>query len=264
MGIILQGSVHRHAKICDELNKRGTAMRVASPHRFRLGSGMRILIVEDERKTSDYLHKGLSENGYGVDVAGGGHDGLHLALTGEHDLIILDVMLPGRDGWSVLGSIRAAGRQTPVLMLTARDAVADRVRGLEMGADDYLVKPFAFSELLARLRSVLRRGPARQPEVLSVLDLELDLPRHKAMRGGQRLDLTPKEFALLALLTKRKGEVLSRTLIAELVWEMNFDSDTNVVDVAIRRLRAKVDDPFERKLIHTVRGVGYVLEDPAA
>ncbi len=222
---------------------------------------MRILVVEDERKAADYLHKGLTENGYVVDVAHQGDDGLHFALTEYYDLIILDIMLPGRDGWSILQSLRRAGRQTPVLFLTARDSVGDRVQGLELGADDYMVKPFAFSELLARVHSILRRGPSRQPDVLRVQDLELDLPRHRAARAGQRLELTPKEFALLALLARRKGEVLSRTLIAELVWEMHFDSDTNVVDVAVRRLRGKVDDPFPVKLIRTVRGVGYVLDD---
>jgi two-component system copper resistance phosphate regulon response regulator CusR len=222
---------------------------------------MRILIVEDERKAADYLHKGLTECGYVCNVAVRGDDGLHLALTEHFDLVVLDVMLPGRDGWSVLASLRRAGRQTPVLFLTARDTVEDRVKGLEAGADDYLVKPFAFSEFIARVRSILRRGPSRQPEILCIADLELDLPRHKAARAGQRLDLTPKEFALLSLLARRKGEVLSRTLISELVWEMNFDSDTNVVDVAVRRLRAKVDDSFPLKLIRTVRGVGYVLED---
>ncbi len=222
---------------------------------------MRILIVEDERKTADYLHKGLTESGFVADAAYNGDDGLHLALTEDYDLVVLDVTLPGRDGWSVLGSLRRAGRQTPVLFLTARDTVLERVKGLELGADDYLVKPFAFSELLARVRSILRRGPHRQPETLRVADLELDLPRHRASRGGQRIDLTPKEFALVSLLARRKGEVLSRTLLAELVWEMHFDSDTNVVDVAVRRLRAKVDDAFEPKLIRTVRGVGYVLDD---
>ena len=222
---------------------------------------MRILIVEDERKAADYLHKGLSESGFVVDVAHEGEDGLHLAMTEYYDLIVLDVMMPGRDGWSVLASLRRAGRQTPALFLTARDTVDDRVKGLEMGADDYLVKPFAFSEFLARVRSILRRGPNRQPETLRVADLELDLPRHKAARAGQRLDLTPKEFALLSLLARRKGEVLSRTLIAELVWEMHFDSDTNVVDVAVRRLRRKVDDPFPLKLVRTVRGVGYVIDE---
>jgi two-component system, OmpR family, copper resistance phosphate regulon response regulator CusR len=222
---------------------------------------MRILIVEDERKTAAYLEKGLSESGIVVDLAARGDDGLELALDRDYDLVILDVMLPERDGWAVLAEIRRAGKQTPVLFLTARDAVPDRVKGLELGADDYLVKPFAFSELLARVRSILRRGPGRQPDTVRVADLELDLVRHKAMRGGQRLDLAPKEFALLSLLARRKGEVLSRTLIAEQVWEMHFDSDTNVVDVAVRRLRRKADDPFPRKLIHTVRGLGYVLEE---
>ncbi|MBI2498400.1 MAG: heavy metal response regulator transcription factor [Opitutae bacterium] len=222
---------------------------------------MRILIVEDEVKTADYLSKGLSESGFVVDVAHQGEDGLHFAMTEYYDLIVLDVQLPGRDGWSILQSLRRAGRQTPVLFLTASDTVADRVKGLDLGADDYLVKPFAFSELLARARSILRRGPTRQPEMLRILDLELDLARHKAARAGQRLDLTPKEFALLSLLVRRKGEVLSRTLIAELVWEMHFDSDTNVVDVAVRRLRGKVDDPYPQKLIRTVRGVGYALDD---
>lgn len=226
-----------------------------------LSSPMRILVVEDERKAADYLKKGLSESGFVVDAAHRGEDGLHLALSESHDLIVLDVMLPGCDGWSILTALRAAGRQTPVLFLTARDTVADRVKGLEMGADDYLVKPFAFSELLARVRTILRRGPGRQPDVLHIADLEIDLPRHRSARAGHRLDLTPKEFALLALLAQRQGEVLSRTLIAEQVWEMNFDSDTNVVDVAVRRLRAKVDDAFPSKLLHTVRGVGYVLEE---
>jgi two-component system copper resistance phosphate regulon response regulator CusR len=222
---------------------------------------VKILVVEDEKKAAAYLRKGLAENGFAVDVAPGGEDGLHLALTGEHDLVILDVMLPGRDGWSVLSELRRSGKQTPVLFLTAKDAVQDRVKGLELGADDYLVKPFAFSELLARVRSILRRGPARKPETIRHADLEIDLVRHRALRGGSRLDLTPKEFALLALLARRAGEVLSRTRIAEEVWDMNFDGGTNVVDVHVRRLRSKVDDPFDRKLIHTVRGVGYVLDD---
>jgi len=222
---------------------------------------MRLLIVEDEPKTSAYLAKGLGEHGFVVDVAGRGDDGLHLAKTIDFDLVILDVMLPKIAGWSVLSALRQSGKQTPVLFLTAKDAVEDKVRGLELGADDYLVKPFAFSELLARVRSILRRGPGRQPDVLRLADLEIDVVRNRVLRAGERLDLTPKEFGLLSLLVRRSGEVLSRTLIAEQVWDMNFDSDTNVVDVHIRRLRSKVDDPFEQKLIHTVRGVGYVLED---
>jgi two-component system copper resistance phosphate regulon response regulator CusR len=194
-------------------------------------------------------------------VAANGSDGLHAAISGSFDLIILDVMLPKRDGWSVLAALRQADVQTPVLFLTARDAVDDRVKGLELGADDYLVKPFAFAELLARIRTILRRGPVRQPDTIHVADLEIDLVRHRAMRAGQRLDLTPKEFTLLSLLARRNGEVLTRTLIAEQVWEMNAGGDSNVVDVHVRRLRTKVDEPFDRKLIHTVRGVGYVLED---
>jgi two-component system copper resistance phosphate regulon response regulator CusR len=221
---------------------------------------MKILVVEDEPKTASYLRNGLVENGFVTDVAAQGEDGLHAALTGDYDLIILDVMLPGRDGWSVLSNLRAAGRSSPVLFLTARDAIQDRVKGLELGADDYLVKPFAFSELLARVRSVLRRGPGRQPDMLRVADLEVDITRHHASRDGRRLDLTPKEFLLLSLFVRRTGEVLSRTFIAEQVWDMNFDPGTNVVDVHVRRLRSKVDDPFERKLIRTVRGLGYALE----
>ena len=225
-----------------------------------LSTVVKILVVEDEPKTAAYLRNGLAENGFVADVSANGADGLHAALTGEYSLIILDVMLPERDGWSVLSSIRASGRNTPVLFLTARDAVPDRVKGLELGADDYLVKPFAFSELLARVRSVLRRGPGRSPEVLRIADLEIDTARHYAVRHGQRLELTPKEFLLLSLLVRRSGEVLSRTFIAEQVWDMNFDTGTNTVDVHVRRLRSKVDDPFDRKLIRTVRGMGYVLE----
>jgi two-component system copper resistance phosphate regulon response regulator CusR len=224
---------------------------------------MNLLVIEDERKTASYLRKGLTENGFAVDTAADGEEGLRLARQGNYDLLILDVMLPGRDGWSVLEELRTSGNRTPVLFLTARDAVPDRVKGLELGADDYLVKPFAFAELLARVRTVLRRGAGRPPENLRVADVEIDLVRHRASRAGQRLDLTPKEFALLSLLVRRSGEVLSRALIAEQVWDVAFESDSNVVDVHVRRLRAKVDDPFDRKLIRTVRGAGYVLEDRA-
>ena len=223
-------------------------------------STVKILIVEDEAKTGDYLRKGLGEAGFVVDLARDGSDGLHLARTGDYDLVVLDVMLPGLDGWAVLRTLRRGGQELPVLFLTARDQVEDRVRGLELGADDYLVKPFAFSELLARVRTLLRRGKTKEPEVLRAADLELDLLRRRVTRAGTRIDLTAKEFALLELLLRRQGEVLPRSLIASQVWDMNFDSDTNVIEVAVRRLRAKVDEPFEPKLIHTVRGMGYVLE----
>jgi two-component system, OmpR family, copper resistance phosphate regulon response regulator CusR len=222
---------------------------------------MRALVIEDEPKTAAYLRQGFSENGFTVEVCTNGSSGLHQALTVDNDIIILDVLLPQFDGWAILAAIRKAGKQTPVLFLTARDTVHDKVKGLELGADDYLVKPFDFSELLARVRTILRRGPARQEDVLQVADLQLDLRRRKATRSGTRLDLTAKEFALLQLLVQRRGEPLSRTLIAEQVWDINFDSDSNVLEVAIRRLRSKLDDPFPIKLIHTVRGVGYVLEE---
>jgi two-component system, OmpR family, copper resistance phosphate regulon response regulator CusR len=228
---------------------------------------MRILVVEDDPKLADYLHRALGENGYVVDQARDGIEGRRLALDGDYALVVLDIMLPGVDGFGVLKALRER-RRTPVLMLTARERVEDRVRGLEAGADDYLVKPFAFSELLARVAALLRRGaPASAPvasaTVLSLADLELDLVSRKATRAGQRLHLTAKEFALLTLLLRRQGQILSRATLAEQVWDMNFDSDTNVVEVAVRRLRAKLDDPFRGKLLHNVRGMGYVLEQRA-
>ena len=224
---------------------------------------MKLLVIEDELKLAEYLRKGLSEEGYVVDVAHTGIDGLHMATEVDYDLLVLDGMLPGVDGLAVLAALRQS-KQTPVLMLTARGQVEDRVRGLQSGADDYLVKPFAFSELVARIQVLLRRaGGTRgngEPTALKMADLEVDLIRRKASRAGQRLDLTAKEFNLLSLLLRRQGEVLSRTELAEQVWDMNFDSETNVVEVAVRRLRSKLDQPFERPLLHTVRGMGYVLE----
>ncbi|MBT9466720.1 heavy metal response regulator transcription factor [Hydrogenophaga sp.] len=226
---------------------------------------MRVLVIEDEAKIADYVKRGLSEAGYTVDVARDGIEGRYLALEGDYQLVVLDIMLPGIDGFGVLAALREK-RGTPVLMLTARDRVEDRVQGLQAGADDYLVKPFAFSELLARVGALLRRGPAATETAntrMAVSDLEMDLLSRKAWRAGQRLDLTAKEFSLLALLARRKGQILSRTTIAEQVWDMNFDSDTNVVEVAVRRLRSKMDDPFKPKLLHNVRGMGYVLEERA-
>jgi two-component system, OmpR family, copper resistance phosphate regulon response regulator CusR len=229
--------------------------------------GMRILVVEDEVKLAEYLRKGLTEEGFVVDVAHDGIDGLHLALEGQYEAIVLDRMLPGIDGLGVLAALRSK-KPTPVLMLTALGRVEDRVSGLQGGADDYLVKPFAFSELVARLQALARRiAPAQhgsESTLLRLADLEVDLLRRKATRAGQRLDLTAKEFTLLTLLLRRQGEVLSRTELAEQVWDMNFDSETNVVEVAIRRLRSKLDAPFERPLLHTVRGMGYVLEERLA
>lgn len=222
---------------------------------------MRVLIVEDDRKTADYLVKGLQENGFVVDAADNGVDGLHLASTRAYDFIILDVMLPGRDGWDVIAELRRLGREMPILFLTALDAVQNRIKGLELGADDYLVKPFSFSELLSRIRTILRRGPLRHPDVVCIADLQVDMLRRKVLRGGQEIDLTSREFLLLSLLARRRGEVLSKNHIAEQVWDINFESDSNPIEVAIGRLRKKVDDPFETKLIHTVRGVGYVLDE---
>ena len=225
---------------------------------------MKILIVEDEPKTGEYLRQGLNEAGFVADLAANGSDGLHLALHGEYDLVILDVMLPELDGWQVLASLRRRGLDMPVLFLTARDQVEDRVKGLELGADDYLVKPFSFAELLARVRTILRRGRGGgvDSNTLRTADLELDLLRRRVTRGGRRIDLTAKEFGLLELLMRRQGEVLPRSLIASQVWDMNFDSDTNVIEVAMRRLRIKIDDAQAVKLIQTVRDMGYVLEVP--
>jgi two-component system copper resistance phosphate regulon response regulator CusR len=221
---------------------------------------MRILVVEDEKKTAAFLAKGLREAGFAVDVAPDGETGSEQARAKKFDLLIVDIMLPHKDGWQMVAELRRDRVRTPILFLTARDSVRDRVKGLELGADDYLVKPFAFAELLARVRSVLRRAPQRQPEHLRIVDLEIDTRRQKATRSGAPLNLTPKEFLLLAHLVRSAGEVVSRGEIAEHVWDIGFKTDTNVVDVVVRRLRAKVDDPFKTKLIQTIRGVGYVLK----
>lgn len=221
---------------------------------------MRILVIEDEKKTAAFLGKGLREAGFAVDVAHDGESGLERARANKFDLLIVDIMLPEKDGWEVVSELKADGVRTPILFLTARDSVRDRVKGLELGADDYLVKPFAFSELLARVRSVLRRSPQRDPEHLRIADLEIDMQRHRATRSGEPVNLTPKEFLLLAYLVRSAGDVVSRAEIAEQVWDIGFKTDTNVVDVVVRRLRSKVDDPFKTKLIQTIRGVGYVLK----
>lgn len=220
---------------------------------------MRILVIEDEKKTATFLAKGLREAGFDVAVARDGETGFNFARTSKFNLLIVDIMIPKRDGWAVVKELRTAGVQTPVIFLTARDSVRDRVKGLELGADDYVVKPFAFSELLARVRSLMRRRPAQRDE-LRIEDLEIDTRHHRATRGGLPLNLTPKEFLLLSHLARSAGEVVSRTEIAEHVWDIDFKTDTNVVDVVVRRLRAKVDDPFQKKLVHTIRGVGYVLK----
>ncbi|MFL6658753.1 MAG: heavy metal response regulator transcription factor [Massilia sp.] len=222
---------------------------------------MKVLIIEDEPKTAMFVKRGFLEEGYVVDVAVDGTSGLDLATGGTYDIIILDVMLPKQDGWSVLSHIKSVLPRQPIILLTALDAIANRVKGLDLGADDYLVKPFAFSELLARVRNAVRRGPARQVDVLHLADLNLDLLRHKATRAGQVLDLAPQEYRLLEYLLRHAGEVLTRTRLAEQIWDINFDGDSNVVDVAVRRLRRKVDDPSNSKLIHTLRGVGYVIEE---
>jgi two-component system copper resistance phosphate regulon response regulator CusR len=238
---------------------KSTARRIDRPY----NSVMRLLVVEDEPKTAAALRKGFAEKGYEVDLCLDGAEASRLARTGDYQLLVLDIMLPGRDGWSILSELRAAGVELPVVVLTARDAVRDRVKGLSLGADDYLIKPFAFAELLARVQSVLRRASGTMPATVRIADLELDFAKHKASRNGSALDLTPKEFALLAFLARHRGEPQTRATLASAVWDMPHEGESNVVDVHVRRLRAKVDDPFEHKLIQTVRGVGYVLRDDA-
>lgn len=222
---------------------------------------MKVLIVEDEPKTATFVKRGFTEEGFVVDIAVDGVDGHHLALTGNYDVIVLDVMLPKMDGWRVLKEIRSNLPHQPVILLTALDDVTHRVKGLELGADDYLVKPFAFSELHARVRNILRRSPARHTDLLHIADLDMDLLRHKVSRAGKSLDLAPQEYRLLEYLLQHPSEVLTRTRLAEQIWDINFDGDSNVIDAAVRRLRRKVDDPSDQKLIHTLRGVGYVLEE---
>lgn len=264
VGLLMDARSHSRDRVLTKCGPKDDQLVSKATQRLVENLPMKVLVIEDEVRLAEYLKKGLSESGYVVDLAHDGIDGLHLAVEGTYDLIVLDVMLPGRDGFEVLAALRKQ-RRTPVLMLTARDAVEDKVKGLTGGADDYLVKPFSFSELSARVQALLRRGggdrEVQLPTSLRLGDLEVDLARRKATRAGKRLELTPKEFNLLVLLLRRRGEVLSRTVMAEQVWDINFDSDTNVVEVAVRRLRAKLDEPFEVKLIHTVRGMGYVMEE---
>ncbi|WP_434355736.1 heavy metal response regulator transcription factor [Parasalinivibrio latis] len=227
---------------------------------------MKLLVIEDEIKAGAYLKKGLTESGYVVDLASDGVDGLYLATDGDYDLIILDIMLPKLNGWQILKTLRSSGISTPVIMLTAKDQVDDRVKGFELGANDYLIKPYAFAELLARIQNILRNfsppnGEGTGNDIIRIADLELDVLKRIAKRQGEVIHLTAKEFLLLELLMRKEGQVLSRTTIASLVWDMNFDSDTNVIDVAIKRIRTKIDKPFEHPLIHTIRGMGYKLED---
>jgi two-component system copper resistance phosphate regulon response regulator CusR len=221
---------------------------------------MRVLLVEDEKKTAAFLAKGFREAGFAVDMTGAAESAVEAALPGRYDLLVVDVMLPGKDGWTVVSELRARNVQTPIIFLTARDSVRDRVKGLDIGADDYLVKPFAFSELLARVRSLLRRSPAQPETDLRIEDLEIDMRRHRAVRSGVSLNLTSKEFVLLTQLARAGGEVVSRAEIMDQVWDVKFETSTNIVDVMVRRLRAKVDDPFKRKLVQTIRGVGYALK----
>jgi len=224
---------------------------------------MRILVVEDEKKVASFIRRGLEAEHYEVDVAHDGANGLRQALITSYDVIILDVMLPGRDGLDVLRDLRARGHGTPILLLTARAAVPDKVAGLDLGADDYLTKPFEFSELLARVRALLRRGAAGGPPILAVADLTLDPATRTVSRAGQPIELSPREFALLEFFMRNPGRVLTRTVIAQHVWGVDFDTFTNVIDVYVNYLRRKVDAPFEPRLLHTVRGIGYVLKEPA-
>jgi len=222
---------------------------------------MRILVIEDEKKVAKFLQQGLEEERYTVDVVHDGEAGSHLALTEKFDLIILDILLPKKDGITLLKEIRGKRISTPVLLLTAKSAIDDKVEGLDAGADDYLTKPFAFAELIARVRSLLRRGAAEKWTILEVADLQLDTVAHKAKRVDKVIELTGKEYALLEYFMRNVNRVLTRTLISEHIWNYNFDTGTNVIDVYMNHLRSKIDDGFDKKLLHTVRGVGYVLKD---